>query len=428
MKFINNLFKSDFTRNVVTLMTGTTIAQAIPLAISPILTRIYTPEDFGLLGLFLAISSIAGAIATGRYEQAILLPEKNENALEIVQLCGIISGSFSLLFLIIVLLFNYQISIILGNQDIRDWLYLIPISTFVLGMYNTLNYYNIRAKKFRNISKSQIYRSSSLGAAQILIGLVKAGALGLILGQILSYFTGISVLSKNIPKIKNPLFKSNLVNLKKQAIQYVKFPKYSLPSIFVNSTILNVTPLLISSIFSVATLGFYSLSMRIISVPSRIFGSSFSQAFYQRSTELLNNGQKLEPTFVKTLKRLLLVGIPCFVILYLIVEPVFTIVFGLDWKVSGTYAKVLLPLAGMRFLSSSLSPTTNIVQKQYVSLLINITLLLITVFLFFYSTKSDLKFIDLLYYLTFFLSIIYLAGIFVYWYLIRQSDKSNSFG
>ena len=78
--------KSEFTRNVLTLMTGTTIAQAIPIVISPILTRIYTPEDFGLFALFIAITSVFGSIATGRYELAIMLPNKDENAINILAL------------------------------------------------------------------------------------------------------------------------------------------------------------------------------------------------------------------------------------------------------------------------------------------------------------------------------------------------------
>ena len=78
--------KSEFTRNVLTLMTGTTIAQAIPIAISPILTRLYTPKDFGVLALFVAITSIFGSIANGRYELAIMLPKKDEDAVNILAL------------------------------------------------------------------------------------------------------------------------------------------------------------------------------------------------------------------------------------------------------------------------------------------------------------------------------------------------------
>ena len=75
--------KSEFSKNVLTLVTGTTIAQSIPIAISPILTRIYTPEDFGVLALFISITTILGTIANGRYELAIVLPKRDNNALEL---------------------------------------------------------------------------------------------------------------------------------------------------------------------------------------------------------------------------------------------------------------------------------------------------------------------------------------------------------
>jgi len=92
--------KSEFSRNVLTLMTGTTIAQAIPIAISPILTRIYTPEDFGVFALFIAIVGFFSVIASARYEQAILIPKKDEDAINIFALGFIIICSISLFLLI----------------------------------------------------------------------------------------------------------------------------------------------------------------------------------------------------------------------------------------------------------------------------------------------------------------------------------------
>ena len=105
--------KSEFSKNVLTLMTGTTIAQAIPIAISPILTRIYTPEDFGVLALFVAITTIFGTIANGRYELAIMLPKKDEDAINIFALGFIITCFISLILLILVLIF------------MRNWLILL---------------------------------------------------------------------------------------------------------------------------------------------------------------------------------------------------------------------------------------------------------------------------------------------------------------
>ncbi|SVD81723.1 uncharacterized protein METZ01_LOCUS434577, partial [marine metagenome] len=98
--------RSEFSKNVLTLVTGTTIAQAIPIAISPILTRIYTPEDFGVLALFISITTILGTIANGRYELAIVLPKRDNNALELTALSIIITIGFSLLLVILVILFH----------------------------------------------------------------------------------------------------------------------------------------------------------------------------------------------------------------------------------------------------------------------------------------------------------------------------------
>jgi len=83
--------KSEFSRNVLTLMTGTTIAQAIPIAISPVLIRIYTSEDFGVFALYMSIASILSVVATGRYEMAIMLPKKDSDAINVVVLSMIIS-------------------------------------------------------------------------------------------------------------------------------------------------------------------------------------------------------------------------------------------------------------------------------------------------------------------------------------------------
>ena len=89
--------KSEFSRNVLTLMTGTTIAQAIPIAISPILTRIYTPEEFGIFALYMAFISIGAAIVTGKYEMAILLPKRNEYAKYLVVISIFLTTCFSIL-------------------------------------------------------------------------------------------------------------------------------------------------------------------------------------------------------------------------------------------------------------------------------------------------------------------------------------------
>ena len=130
--------KSEFSSNVLTLMTGTTIAQAIPIAISPILTRIYTPEDFGMFALYMSMATIISVIATGRYELAIILPEKDEDAINIMMLSIGITFLVSLITLLIIFIFNAQITLLFGNPNISQWLYFVPLTIVLTGVYQAL--------------------------------------------------------------------------------------------------------------------------------------------------------------------------------------------------------------------------------------------------------------------------------------------------
>ncbi len=420
MKINSNIFKSEFVKNVLTLMTGTTIAQAIPIAVTPILTRIYMPNDFGVFALFLAITAIAGAIANGQYEQAILLPKSDDDAINLVVLGVIIACVFSLLLLVIVLFFNANIANLLGNKELENWLFLVPLSTLLVGIYNSLNFFNIRKKEFKNVSISLVSKSIGLSLSQMIIGLVAMGPIGLIVGQIISFLSGNMILFKTLKEAKtNVVISKN--NIKKQAIIYKKFPIYSLPSIFVNSINLNIINFLISSIFSITTLGFYSLTQRIVGIPARVIGSSFSQVYFQKASQEFNDKGTTEIIFIKTLKKLVVISIPIFLILFLVAEPVFAFVFGEEWRISGTYAKFLIPMAAVRFVSSSLSNTLSVHQKQQFGLYINLLLLITTVSIFLIGDSMHLRFIDTLKIFILFMSVEYIVFLIVYW----QISKGN---
>ncbi|MFK5981644.1 MAG: oligosaccharide flippase family protein [Flavobacteriaceae bacterium] len=414
MSFFKNLLKSDFSKNVLTLMTGTTIAQAIPIAITPILTRLYTPDDFGVFALFLAITAVAGSISNAQYEQAIILPEKDEDAFNLVAFGILIAFSFSLILLVLTFIFNSEIEVLLGNDNLGNLLYLIPLSTLLIGIYNSLNFFNIRKKKYKNISYSLISRSSSLGVSQVILGLFTLGPIGLIIGQMISFFSGNIMLYKTLKKN----YRSDYITKEKIIIQvkkYKKFPYYSLPSILLNSINLNIINLLISFIFSIATLGFYTLAQRVVSIPARVIGNSFSQVYLQQASDLLKKTGSTKAIFLKSLKKLTIISFPIFLTLYFISEPIFAFVFGEEWRISGTYAKILIPLAAVRFVSSSLSNTFVVYQKQQFLMYFNMVLFIIIITVFSISKVTNLDTITTLSIYSFSISIIYLLLLLVNW-------------
>lgn len=411
--------KSEFSRNVLTLMTGTTIAQAIPIAISPILTRIYTPEDFGVFALFLAIATIFGSIANGRYELAIMLPKKDEDAINIFALGFIITCFISLVLLVLVIFFNNYFTNLLGNKEISLWLYFVPIAVFLTGLFNILNYFNNRKKQYKDLAKANIIKSIVLAIVQLNIGFIKTGASGLVSGQILSQVFSNTKLLRNIIKDEMLISKISKIKIIALAKRYKGFPKYSMWAILANTLSQHLTNILISSFFSIATLGFYSLVQRVLGMPTAIIGGAIGQVFFQQATKEKQQTGKAIKSFNSTIKKLIIIGLPSFGILFFIVEDLFAFVFGEEWRIAGFYAHIVIPLFFIRFVVATVSAIDTIMERQTIYLLFNIVLLTVSIFVVItFREKSFEIFLSIF---SIFMGLVY----FIYGYVLFKMAKNE---
>jgi len=388
--------KSEFSRNVLTLMTGTTIAQAIPIAISPILTRIYTPEDFGVFALFVAVTAIFGSIANGRYELAIMLPKKDEDAINIFALGFIITSLISLVLLVLVVAFNDYLTKLLGNDEISVWLYFVPIAVFFTGLWNILNYFNNRKKQYKDLANATIIKSIVTAIVQLSVGFIKQGVSGLISGQIVSQFFANSKLLYNITKDKVLMSKISKLKIITLARRYKNFPKFSMWAGLLNTSSHHFTNILISSFYSVSTLGFYSLVQRVLGMPSSLIGNSIGQVFFQQATKEKQQTGKAIKTFNSTARKLFIIGLPSFGILFFIVEDLFAMVFGEDWRVAGSYSMILIPYFFINFISSPLAIIMSVFEQQIQTLMINIIILFTSIILILISNLFNLSFVTFL--------------------------------
>lgn len=375
-KIKSEIFKSEFNRNVLTLMTGTTIAQTIPVAITPILTRMYTPEEFGIFAVFLSTVSILSSIASGRYERAIMLPTKDNDAINIAALCLLILTCFSFLLLVLVIIFKKNISNILGNQQISYWLYFVPITIFITGIFNVLKYLNIRKKFYKDIATSDIYKSISMSAITIVLGFLKSGAAGLILGRIISQAVANLRLANNI-LASHDLNKIKKIEITRMAKKYENFPKFSLWAGMASSSSSDLINILISYVYSIKNLGFYFLPNRVLGLPISFISKSIGNVFFQQASNEKAETRSAKKTFNNTLKKLFIISLLIFPILFFTIESIFIFVFGENWSVAGTYAKILIPLFFIRFIVSPLSVMNYIFQKNKTDMIWEITLLLI---------------------------------------------------
>ncbi len=183
LKFVN---RTEFSKNVFTLVIGSTVAQSIPFLIIPVLTRIYSPEEFGNLAIFLAIVSIFSLIATGRYEIAIVLPDNDKDATDISFLSIFLAIAVSLLFFIFLFFFGDLFLKLIKAPELSNVILLIPVAGFLLALFQTINYWLYRKKKFKSSSVNKVTQTGSTESSNVILGI-----LGVFNGMIFGRFIGL---------------------------------------------------------------------------------------------------------------------------------------------------------------------------------------------------------------------------------------------
>lgn len=346
----------EIVRNSLTLVTGTSIAQAIPIAVMPVLTRLYTPEEFGVFALYISIISVFGVIATARYELAIMLPDRDLDAASIALLAASISIAISAVILLFIWFTEAQLVAFLGNPDITPWLYLAPFSVAVIGIYQAVAAWATRKKRFHNLTLSRVTESGSASASQAAFSqIILTG--GLIIGSVLGKLLACGVLLRNIWNRDKSVFqRSNKHLMLDNARKYIAFPKYSVGGAFFDTAAQQLPILLITRFFSAATTGHFSLTFRVLSLPITFVSSALSQVLFQRVAVLQRERPEHLPGFIVGVFLLLFLLIsPIIPLLWFYGEALFRFVFGEQWAPAGQMASVLAIAVAFRFAISPLS-------------------------------------------------------------------------
>jgi O-antigen/teichoic acid export membrane protein len=402
-------------------MSGTVIAQVIPILISPVIARLYTTEEYGVYSVFFSLLMIFAILANGRYELAIVLPEKDEDAINLAATGLFIAVCLSGFLLIPVLLFNHQIAILLKNQDIAGWLFFIPVMVLLIGIFNVLNYYNSRLKNYKFIAVANVYKSVSLSAVQLILGIFKAGVTGLVTGQIVSQFSGNFKLFRETIKNKKLIESVSKAKMKYVAKRYIDFPKYNIWSGLTSQLSLNLINLFIIAIYSESVVGCYAFANRVLGLPTLLIGTSIGQVFLQEASVEKQKSGNARKVFNSTLLKLSLIAIPAGVIAYPLIHYLWIPIFSKQWLQAGVYAQILLPLIVIRFITNPLISILSVYEKQYISLLWQIGNIIIIAGLSWSISVFNLEMEVFLCWLSYILTAYYLILL----YILFRIAKSN---
>jgi O-antigen/teichoic acid export membrane protein len=360
-----NEFKSEFAKNILTVFSGLSIAQVIPIIVSPILTRLFTPEEFGLLALFTSTSLFMGNIATMQYDSAIMLPEKDEDAINIMVLAMLSVIGFTLLTFLIVIFFNNELCSLMGNNEISFWLYFIPLSVFLTGLFRILNIWTSRKKQFKRLAMRNIMQSTTSAGTKVGVGSLTKISGGLIIGSLVGQFTATSVLFfQTILKDKMNFSSISKKRMTDNAVKYKEFPLYTNFQGFLDMFKETGTRYIISSFYGATILGGYSFTLGLLQRPTQLIGGAISQVYYQKAADTYNAKGDLWGLTKKIMLRLSGLSLVIYLPILLFGRQIFSFMFGDRWEEAGLYAQIMVPWLISTFLIQFSTRIPQIVNKQ----------------------------------------------------------------
>jgi O-antigen/teichoic acid export membrane protein len=358
--------QGGFARSVSIVAGGTALAQAMAVAASPLLTRIYKPVDFGALQIFISLMALALVAACGRYEVAVLLPEDEQSAIDILAvavLCVCLTAAAAAG---AALICHYHWILPAGVLVLRGHLWVLPVSVLGGGLYQALSYWVMRHKGYQQIAATKFTQAGAQVATQVSAGFFLHSSLGLLIGDAAGRIFGsgrfLRELWLNDSSRLRGIRPSRMMRL---AIRYRDYPLVSMWGALINASGLALPSLFLAQYYGAQNTGWFALVNRVLGVPGALIGASIAQVYTSEAATLSRSDpRRLMYIFRKTTLRMLYLGlVPC--ILFTLFAPrLFALIFGAGWREAGEYARYLAFMFYAGFMNSPVTMTLNLLERQ----------------------------------------------------------------
>jgi len=374
---LKKFYKSKYFRNIFSLFTGTAFAQIIAFAFYPIITRLYDPVAFGIYGVFTAITAVAVPVASLTYPTAIVIPEKDEEAVNIAKLSLAITLFLAIILTIIILFFQEPLLNNFNLTEIGPYLILVPGVMFFSAIYRIHREWFIRKTEFKIIALLTFLYSLFLSVTITSVGYFIPTATMLILVYAVGYIfqTGMFAFASN-RKRENPINIRDLIpnfeqikKLKIAALKYRDFPLYKAPQLIIQYVSQGLPVLMLSALFSPASAGLYTLCSAVLKKPGSLIGKSVDDVFYSKFATVNHAGGDRQKLLIKTTLGLAAIGIIPFGLIIIFGPWIFETIFGNDWRAAGEYARWLSIFVYFLFCSKPSKRAVAVLEIQEILLI-----------------------------------------------------------
>lgn len=338
--------RSKLLRNILTVVSGTAGAQAITMAFMPVITRIYGPEAYGVLGTFLSVTLMLIPIAALTYPIAIVLPKRDGDARGLVRLSLIIAVLLAALTALLIQAYGGWLVEKADVAIIEPYLMLIPLVMLSGAALEIAQQWLFRTQRFRITASVAVGNSLLFNSIRTVAGLIQSSALVLVCTTALQQALHASMLALAMWRARahdagaeeTEQAPSSLGEL---ARRHSDFPLFRAPVMLINAVSQHMPTLVLAVYFGPAAAGFFALGKQVLSMPTNLIGKSVGDVYYPRITRAVQNGEAITAMLVKATSALALVGLVPFAVVIIAGPMLFSWVFGAQWAVAGEFARWL---------------------------------------------------------------------------------------
>jgi O-antigen/teichoic acid export membrane protein len=350
----NLVLQSTYARNVLTLMSGNLLAQLITLLAAPLLTRIYAPETFGALTLFVTVVAVLVPGIGGRYEVAVVVANARERR-DLLFISLWLMLLLSLIFLLVLAVAFNLMSSLLNASLLGNWLWMTPLALLLTGVIAALRSWANAVKNYRQMSFAAVVQACSVTLLSIGIGGSRLLNDGLMFANVVALVLTCAYLAY----VFRDLFSNGGWRWDrdkwKLALRYKDYPLFNAPSSILNGLMSGLPVVFLARYFPEAVVGYYALMVRVGVAPLSFIAVAVSDANAKKVAEVLQAGQDPMPHLRRVTLVLLAVAVPPSVLLVFNAPLLFSWFFGETWRQAGELLAILMPALAVQFVVSPLS-------------------------------------------------------------------------
>lgn len=413
-KIKKKLFSSGFIGNVSVIIQGTLFAQAIPILLSPVLSRIYDPIHFGIFTFFLSFVNICALFVNGKFESVLYISDDQQKL--------VVTRLIFFLEVFLITLITIGILVYISFKPDHWYFILAPFSIFFFGLYNLLFGWFASEKSFKIVSKGKVIRGLLIGSLSLLFGFFNILSLGLVLAFMIGQLGEILFLARKMPyKFKDlvQINKEKWQELIELAKKYKKFPLVFLPASFLQRGTMELPVFFMGGFLGNNELGNYGLMKRVVATPTNLVTNAVSNVMQQKVGENISKNQSNRPFVLRYSSISFFIGILPLIFVFIFGPRIFEFIFGSAWKIAGEYMQILLPIFFFQLMVKPLGTITLLKEKLEAAFLLHAGHFIFTLLAFYigFNILGSVKYALILY------TIVYCCKYFVEFLMAYHYSK-----